>query len=80
MRLKCKRKDEDLTGKSVRLKIDKLMFVINECLNEKQNKNCLVVLANLQRSSMLQYFKLECKIVITSRNKKVCTKHLLRVY
>lgn len=44
---------------------------LKEMLNDDKFKNCLIVLGHVQNRDILKAFNLNCKIMITTRNKEV---------
>lgn len=44
---------------------------LREILGTNEYKDCLIVLANVQNEATIKAFNLQCKIMITTRNKEV---------
>lgn len=55
-------------------KIENLKKFLIELLKKPLYKNCLLILADLQNHETLDAFKLQCKTLITTRNKSVSLK------
>lgn len=59
--------DENITNKIISLK-----HILIEQLATDDYKNCLLILSEVQDTFTMDAFKLQCKIMLTTRNKEVC--------